>query len=182
MLETKIHYLPVVDEKNTMLGLVTARRLLRKALNEGVFNNVQAAEFIEQKNYLQTINISSSFSEAIRFFYNTKLSKLIVVDNNNKLRGIITFFDLLPLLQVSKKRKGFWDRGGEDYTKYENYRLDSYVKRLTTQVSLNTTLNQVIELILEKEIGSVVVMKDKFRPENIITTSDLLKAFVYSVN
>ena len=178
MLESKVHYLPVVDEKGIMLGIVTSRRLLRTALSFPSASR-SVSEIMNEKAYLETVNNTSSLEEAVRFFERSKRMKLVVVNKTNHLVGVLPFFDLMPLLMQPKNRKeksGFYDTH-ENESLFKKYRVDNFMKKETIQVSLTTTFQTVINDILDRSIGSVMVMKDKLTPENIITTSDLLRYF-----
>ena len=177
MLESKVHYLPVLDKANRLLGIVTARRVLRAMLGSERVNST-TRDLVETKAYLQTINLSSNFDEVLRFFERSKLSKIVVVNEKNNLQGIISVFDLLPIFQEPKERMHMLDRS-EPIAKLKQYSIKEFLKTQTINVNLNTNLKTVINLILEKEIGSVIVMKNNLQPENIITTSDLLR-FLFS--
>lgn len=175
MLESKIHYLPVISEKRELLGIVTARRILRTLLEDRQSGH-EIGRLLSGKGYLQTVNIGSSFEEVTRFFESSKLSKLIITDRENHLEGIVSMFDLLPLFIAPKERKGRYDRG-EEYAFSKTYKIQTVMKRATIRVDRKATLKEVIRLILDKEIGSVIVMEDRLQPLNIITTSDILKHF-----
>lgn len=177
MLESKIHYLPVRDLDNNFLGIVTARRALKKALQNPKSNN-SIEVILKNKNFLQTVNEQIEFTEVIRFFQTSKLSKLVVVNKENHLQGIISYFDLLPLFAEPKERKHFFDKSGEKL--FKKYKITQFIKSYTIQVSPRITFKEVIKLILDKEIGSVIVMKDTLQPENIITTSDLLRYLYFN--
>ncbi|MFA6005978.1 MAG: CBS domain-containing protein [Patescibacteria group bacterium] len=178
MLESKVHYLPVVDDTGTMVGIVTARRLLRTALGF-TSSKHSVSEIVAKKAYLETVNETSSLEEAIRYFERSKRMKLVVVNKANHLVGVLPFFDLIPLLMQPKDRKeksGFYD-AKKDNSLFKKYRVTNFMKKETIQVTLTTTFQTVINNILDRSIGSIMVMKDKFSPENIITTSDLLRYF-----
>ena len=126
------------------------------------------------KRYLQSINLNSSFEEVLRFFQRSKLSKIVIVNQENNLQGIISLFDLLPLFNEPKERMGFFDRG-EPVNQLAKYTIKHVLKTATIRVTPDEKISEVIRLILDKEIGSVIVMKNRFQPQNIITTSDLLR-------
>ena len=163
MLESKVHYLPVVDEKGTMLGIVTSRRLLQTALSFPKANH-SVYEIVSNKAYLETINDTSSIEEAVRFFERSKHMKLVVVNKANHLVGVLPFFDLMPFLMQPKNRK-------------VKNRVENFMKKETIQISPTATFQTVIHDILDRSIGSILVMKDQLTPENILTTSDLLRYF-----
>lgn len=177
MLESKIHYLPVIDSGNQLLGIVSARRVLKSQVkSEGASKT--ASDITTNKKYLQTINLNSSFDEVLRFFQITKLSKIVIVNAKNHLQGIVSQFDLLPIFEEPKERMRFFDKG-ESVSFMKKYTIKHFLKTATIKVSPNTKISEIINLILDKEIGSVIVMKNSLEPENIVTTSDLLKYLFY---
>lgn len=165
MLESKVHYLPVVNDKGIMLGIVTSRRLLRTAL---AFPSVHhsVSEIVNDKAYLETINNTSSLEEAVRFFERSKRMKLVVVNKANNLVGVLPFFDLMPLLM-----------GPKNDSLFKKYRVENFMKKETIKITPTATFQTVINDILDLSIGSIIVMKDKLTPLNILTTSDLLRYF-----
>lgn len=175
ILQSKVHYLPVLGEKNKLLGLITARRILTTFLNHPK-NSTPIEKILNKKQYLQTVNINCQFEEVLRFFQNTKLSKLVVINRQQNLQGIISMFDLLPLFQKPKERKSFYDRGA-DFSQYSRYTIQNFLKRSVVKLQPTASLKQVIKLILDKEIGSVIIMKNRLQPLSIVTTSDLLRYF-----
>lgn len=175
MLENKVHYLPVVDDNSVVLGIVTARRMLDSMLKDHR-SGAEIEKVVSNKKYLQTINLDSELEEAIRFFEQTKLSKLVVLDKEGDLKGILSFFDIVSLMSDPKERIGSFKYGAKP-KKQKKYRVNDFLKTSTIQVNLKTTIHEVISLILSREIGSVIVMKKGQKPLNIITTSDLLRYF-----
>ena len=173
MLESKVHYLPVLDSANQLLGIITARRILRSQLSSQITNR-PVGELLKNKHYLQSINLNSSFEEVLRFFQRSKLSKIVIVNRNHNLQGIISLFDLLSLFDEPRERMRFFDRG-EPTQRFAKYTIKHFLKSATIKVNQSHKINEVIRLILDKEIGSVIVMKNSLQPENIITTSDLLR-------
>lgn len=178
MLESKVHYLPIVDDASKMLGIATARRLLRKALSDPRSSN-PISVITQGKDYLQTVNAESNLEEAIRFFEQSRRMKLVVVNRANHLVGVLPFFDLIPLFmkaKVQKEHDGLFE-ARHDTALFGRYKVENFTKKETIHVNASASIVSVLNHILDLSIGSVVVMRDKFTPENIVTTSDLLRYF-----
>lgn len=173
MLESKVHYLPVISDNGELLGIATARRVLKSQLNS-IKAKQPIKALLKDKRYLQSINLNSTFDEVLRFFQRSKLSKIVIVNQKHNLQGIISLFDLLPLFEKPQERLHFFDRG-EPEARFAKYSIKHFLKTATIRVQPEQKISEVISLILDKEIGSVIVMKNSLQPENIITTSDLLK-------
>jgi len=175
-IETKIHDLPVVDDAGICLGIVTARRALMLLKNTELVN-IPVREMLVDKDYLMTINTNSKLDEAIRFFIRTKLSKLVVVNEHNNLQGMISIFDILPIYREPRVKENVFDRKGGGYG-YNSHRVQEYMVRNVVTIEESATIGNILDTLLDKQIGSVVVMKNKLEPLNIITTSDLLRFFI----
>ena len=175
-LETKIHDLPVIDEEGKFLGIVTARRAL-SLLKKTDLITIPVRELLLDKEYLMTININSKLDEAIRFFIRTKLSKLVVVNEHNNVRGLISIYDVLPIYSEHRVKENVFDRKGDGHG-FNSHRVQEYMVSNVVTVNENSTIGDVIDALLDKQIGSVIVMKNRLEPLNIITTSDLLRFFI----
>ncbi len=89
MKEQKIGGIPVVDENNKLLGIVTNRDLrFEKSMEKPV-------EKIMTKENLITAREGITLEEAEEILQEYKIEKLPIVDKNNKLRGLITYKDIL---------------------------------------------------------------------------------------
>lgn len=173
MLESRVHYLPVVSSNGQLLGIITARRVLRSQLQSSKAKQ-SARALLSNKRYLQSINLNSEFAEVLRFFQRSKLSKVVIVNQKHNLQGLISLYDLLPLFEKPQERLRFFDKS-EQEARFAKYGIRHFLKTFTIRVQPEQKIGAIIALILDKEIGSVIVMKNSLQPENIITTSDLLK-------
>ncbi|MGM0508860.1 MAG: IMP dehydrogenase [Fusobacteriota bacterium] len=84
----KISGLPVIKEDNTLIGIITNRDLkYRKNLD------VKVSE-IMTKNDLITAPLGTTLEEAKEILLENRIEKLPIVNNNNKLKGLITIKDI----------------------------------------------------------------------------------------
>jgi IMP dehydrogenase len=88
MKEYKIGGIPVVDENNILIGIVTNRDLrFQQKLDRTI------AEVMTSKNIITTSH-KTDLAEAAEILQAHKIEKLPVVDGNNKLIGLITYKDI----------------------------------------------------------------------------------------
>ena len=105
MIESKIHYLPVFDDLK-FAGIISARRLIEAALNQGLYKfPINGA--ISVKKPIVTLNIEATLGAAMAIFKESKVSKLVIVDKSGRLKGVLTFFDLIDLLIRPKQKPSF---------------------------------------------------------------------------
>jgi IMP dehydrogenase len=88
MKEFKIGGIPVVDNENHLIGIVTNRDLRFQTIMTKPIYEVMTSENIIKTS--QSINLE----KAAEILQNYKIEKLPVVDNDNKLIGLITFKDI----------------------------------------------------------------------------------------
>ncbi|MDH7476283.1 MAG: CBS domain-containing protein [Microgenomates group bacterium] len=174
MIESKVHYLPVFDKKENFIGIFSARHLLADLKDSPIFKIKIKEVLTEKKQPMITIYDNDLIANALNLFKKYKISKLIVIGKDMKLRGILTYFDLISFLIAPKSKEALGERAGNkvnlNYQQIKNF-AKSYVLTLTE----NDYLNQALELILDKKIGSVVIVDNKKYPIGIITTRDFLR-------
>ncbi len=93
MAEYHISGIPVIDEKNKLIGIITNRDL-RFEPNL----NLQVKDLMTKEN-LHTAPVGTTLEQAEKLLQTFKIEKLPVVDDDFTLKGLITYKD------ISKKRK-----------------------------------------------------------------------------
>jgi len=88
MAEYHIGGIPVVDEENHLVGIVTNRDLRFERKLERKVDEVMTSE------NLVTTHIKTDLAAAAQILQENKIEKLPVVDNDNKLVGLITYKDI----------------------------------------------------------------------------------------
>ena len=90
MKENRIGGIPIVDDSNTLVGIVTNRDL---RFQEDLKRPVQ--EVMTSENIITTM--SSELDKATDILKKNKIEKLPVVDKDNKLVGLLTFKDITKI-------------------------------------------------------------------------------------
>lgn len=175
-IESKIHYLPVFDQNNRFLGIISARRLLSRFSDDKEFK-VKIGEVLKNKKPLSVVYEDDSASVALNLFKTTKFSKLVVVDRDFKLKGILSYFDLIYYLVLPKNSPGKGEREGNKVSFFRQ-QVKNFMKSYVLTLTKENYLSEALHLILTKKIGSVVIVGEKRKPIGIITTRDLLRFFV----
>lgn len=177
IMESKIHYLPVFDDQDKFIGMVSARGLFRAYESNNIFT-VRISDMIKsKKRSLVTIQEEDTISHALHIFKESKLSKLVVVNKEQKLRGILSYYDLISFLITPKKK----ERGAlnADKSTLQTKRVKHFLRSYVLTLGSNDFARDALHLILEKKIGSIVIIDKYYKPIDIITTRDLLKLLVY---
>ena len=91
MSENKIGGIPVIDEDNNLRGIVTNRDLRFVKELELPISDIMTSENII------TTSEGTTLIEAEKILQEFKIEKLPVVDANNKLKGLITYRDIIKV-------------------------------------------------------------------------------------
>lgn len=104
MKEHKIGGIPVVDNENTLVGIVTNRDLRFEKKRSRKVDEVMTSE-----NLIVTKD-GSDFTKAEQMLREHRIEKLPVVDDNGKLVGLITYRDIIKLTEFPMSCKDNYGR------------------------------------------------------------------------
>lgn len=104
MAEHSIGGIPIVDDSGKLIGIVTNRDLRFEKNNERAISEVMTSE------NLVTVAEGTSLDDAEVILQENKIEKLPVVNNDNKLVGLITFRDITKLTQKPNANKDTYGR------------------------------------------------------------------------
>jgi acetoin utilization protein AcuB len=176
-IQSKIHYLPIFSKEEKFLGIISARRVLSYFKDQPIFK-VKIEEIIKKRwQGLFTVFDDDMISQAIHLFRDKKISKLIVTDQEKKLRGILSYYDLIKLM-ISPKYSSHRGEGGNEKINFYNYRVKNFAKSYVLTLSKDKLLIEAINLIINKKIGSVIIIDKGRHPLGIITTRDILRFYI----
>lgn len=176
-IQSKIHYLPVFTSDEQFLGIVSVRRVLSHFKNLPIFKT-KIEEIIKIRwRPLITIKQDASINDAFHLFKNKKFSKLVVVDYEGNLKGVLTYYDIINFIISPKYKEGRGDRVGSKGSFY-NLRVKTFAKSYVLTMNKERQLSDVIDTIINKKIGSVVIIDKDRRPIDIITSRDLLQFYI----
>jgi len=176
-IESKVHYLPVFDSKDSFCGIISARDVLKRLLVLPVYKKTIKEAVRFRKKPLTVVYEDDSVSMAVNLFKSSRLSKLIVINRDMKLKGVLSYYDLINFLVQPKNQGGKKEKIGNKVHMF-NQKVRSFMKTYVLTLKIEDTLSKAGNLIIDKKIGSVVVVDDKRYPVSIITTRDLLKEYV----
>jgi IMP dehydrogenase len=98
MQKYKISGLPITDENNKLVGILTNRDI-RFETRLGL-----AVEEVMTKS-LVTVPLGTSLEEAEKLFHKHKIEKILMVDEDHHLKGLITYKDILKRIQYPNAAK-----------------------------------------------------------------------------
>lgn len=169
MIDCKVHYLPVFHH-DMFKGIISARRLLAKKQHSPKLA-ITVGEILRRKRKsLTTIREDEFVSKALAVFKSEKVSKIVVVSEEGKLRGILTYYDIILFLVEPRKRSQ-----KEGTTTLGHQLVKHFMKSLVLTLPEEAQITDALKLIIDKQIGSVVIVDSQKKPVGIVTTSDFLQ-------
>lgn len=101
LLEKRISGAPVLNSNGEIIGLIDDKDCLR-TLVDSVYHNIPIRKK-QVKSYMtdiyKTINIKADIVDAANVFLESNYKRLLVVDDNGKLKGQISRRDILRAIQ-----------------------------------------------------------------------------------
>jgi len=125
---------------------------------------------------LIAVKESMYLSKALAEFKKHKISKLLIVSSTGHVEGILTYYDLINRLSMPVERQNFASRSGDKHPLLKKP-VKNFLQKNVIMLSSSKTYRDVIEVLLEKEVGSVVITDDKKAPVAIVTISDILSQY-----
>jgi len=94
----KISGLPITDENNKLVGILTNRDIRFETRQNLVIKKAMTKKLI-------TVPVGTSLKEAEKLFHKHKIEKILMVDENFYLKGLITYKDILKRIQYPDSAK-----------------------------------------------------------------------------
>jgi IMP dehydrogenase len=95
--------LPIIDDNNKLVGILTNRDIRFETRLNLSIDEVMTKDLI-------TVPLGTSLEEAEKLFHKHKIEKILMVDRDNYLKGLITYKDILKRIQYPEASKDDFGR------------------------------------------------------------------------
>ncbi len=95
LVENKVSGLPVVDDDNNLVGLITEKDILRFLLNKDVTTDQYVSDYVNRN--VSTFGPKDSIIVICEFFINNPFRRVPIVDNG-KIVGIVARRDIISVM------------------------------------------------------------------------------------
>lgn len=112
---------------------------------------------------VMTCTPDTTLLDAAQHMASEDVSALVVVDGEGYLAGVLTRTDLLRA----------WDKGGP----WAELPVEQFMSKQVVTVGLSSTLDEVVDLLLNERIHRVVVVRhegDRMRPIAVVSAADIV--------
>ncbi len=171
MTESKVYFLPVIDQEKEFKGIVTINRILKTVLK----NNLASKMEVRRKKPLIAIHEKASLADAFNRMKDKRVARLPVVNSHKHLKGIVSRHDIRLAISEPQESPRYMSREGNK-NKLLNEPLNKYYQKLVVTADPATTTKSLIKKVLDKKVGSVIIVNQNRTPVGIVTNYDLLKA------
>ncbi len=174
----KARMIPVVDEKRRLLSIVTRKGVLQYMLEAKLVPELKAEDAMSTPPV--TIHEEESIARARWLMLKSGISRLPVVDDDEKLVGVITLRDIVERLYNIKltRRRGYeWIRSEEEF-------LAAPVRDFMSSPPIYThrqaPLREVVETLLHYEISGMPIT-ERERVVGVISGLDVMRKYIESL-
>jgi IMP dehydrogenase len=99
----RISGLPITDENNKLVGILTNRDIRFETRRNLPIEKIMTKDLI-------TVPLGTSLEEAEKLFHKHKIEKIMMVDESYHLKGLITYKDILKRIQYPRSAKDSFGR------------------------------------------------------------------------
>jgi CBS domain-containing protein len=122
---------------------------------------MESAEKVMTRKVI-TCSPTSTFLQVQKLMVKNNISRVVIVDGNNKPVGIITQKDMIDFLVADKSKRGIAEIKTEE----------AMTKKLIT-AKRNTPISSIAKTMMKKKISSVIIVDGKGKLDGIVTKSDV---------
>lgn len=172
--KTGLRALPV-EEKDIVVGVVSIRDIIEMASKTNEFRQTVAESIMSVP---ETVLESTDIGNARLMMREKNVSRIPVVDKNQRLIGVVTIFDLLRAVKP-RERMDFYSMAAEKETTME-IPISTVMNTLITTAERGTSLSEIVEMMRKDETDGIIVAENN-SPVGVITEKDLLEVYASSL-
>lgn len=165
----------VVVRLNGRYGVIYVDDFLNLLKSE--LSDVKAKDIMNPE--VITILRDATAAKALATMRNNGVDRLVVIDENYKVVGIVTGKDIIDRIFAPRKKARTGDFSGEK-EKSLSIKVESIMSYPVITAEKNDSISEVIDKMIENNISSVVITKDGF-PEGIVIKKDILEYYLKQI-
>ena len=169
--KTGLRALPVT-ENNKVLGIISLHDIVDMVSKTKDFRQTTAESIMSLP---EIATEDTDIGKARMLMREKNISRIPVVDKNQKLCGVVTIFDLLRAVKP-RERMDFYSMAAEKVTTM-GIPISTVMNDTPTVVDRKTSLSEAANLIRKDETDGAIVVENNL-PIGVITEKDLLEFYV----
>ncbi|SDN21661.1 CBS domain-containing protein [Desulfonauticus submarinus] len=185
IIKEKIKFLPVVNTKEQLTGILTGSDILKNLqididlnLKNHNFTQTVLKQIKKDINVHQvmtskpiSINPECKIIECAKILNQKQIKRMPVIDTNNKVVGVISRTDILYALTNEGPSKAL-------ETKQKGFLAKEILCKNVPIIEVNTPLHEIIPLVLEHPLQMAICVNNNKKVKGLIFDSDITKYFL----
>lgn len=163
----------VLIKLNGGFGVIHINEFLQKIKQE--FENVEIGDVMNPE--VITVKMYDGISKALATMRNHGISRVVVVDDGNKVVGIVTGKDIIDRVVSLGKDDRLGYLSMKEKEKTLSVMVEGIMSHPVITVERGDTIAKAIGLMIENDVSSLVVIKGSI-PEGIVVKKDLLEYYL----
>lgn len=182
MVSTRIYILPLFNKKREIKGKITAKNIIKAAINQQEFIK-EIAENIKIEK-VTTAKIDAKAKDIFSLLRQKGTSRIVLVDDKGKLAGIVARRDIEEAFTKPTTKQRFSTREGkpinysfdkEIITRFDSSISKFYIRNVLT-AKKELGIEKSLQKMLKAEKNSIVIIDKNNYPCSIISIRTILKA------
>ena len=124
-----------------------------------------------------TIKAHETAAKALALMRTNGIDRLVVVDDNHRVVGVITGKDIIDRIVAPRKRARLGEEKGEK-EKTLSIMVESIMSYPPVTAERMDKLSDVVDQMIEHRVSSVVIVSKDYTPEGIVTKKDILESLI----
>ncbi|OUR64264.1 hypothetical protein A9Q79_07435 [Methylophaga sp. 42_25_T18] len=114
-----------------------------------------------------SVKLSETVSQVLKLAKKKNVTGFPIVDDKNKVIGIVSTLDLITLMAV-----------GKQHLKLGELPLAIKVDKEVLTLSPSSTTKEAIKVLIKNRVGRIIVIDKENKPCGIVTRKDLVNYFI----
>jgi CBS domain-containing protein len=182
MLSTRFYILPIFEDKHEIAGVIRAQTIFKKILR--LPNRLKEVSKKLKTKTPVTVTIHHTVKDAHEFLKTKKISRLVVVDHEKKVIGVVTRNDLKNAFIKPTPRQRFSKSSGEiGQAMYDEEKINrndmplgNFLRNDVAKIHLNALPSEIIKRLIKSKRNSLILVDKYDHPKAIISNRDILLA------
>lgn len=180
MLESRVYALPLFDENKQIIGVIHAKDIFQNLIKaQDLLTYISST--IKTRAPV-TASSDSSVGDIFKIMRDKNVSRVVLIDHNGVLSGIVSRKDLHKVLMKPTQKQRFgknsMPKTDRAFDKEKEYRRDDPIKKYATELvytlPYKTEQKKMLKQLVSSEHNSVILI-DKYRkPIGFLSTRDIL--------
>jgi len=179
MVSTRMYSLPIFDEDHKICGVVHGKDIL-----QGIAEDTKALTYLSSTVKPRTpitANINSDVEEVYQHMKEKGVSRIVLVDDEGNMTGIISRSDLLPVFMKPTPKQRFGKNGVRStdwaFDTEKKYRKNEPVRTFLTEMvekaGVGASRKEIIKKLIASDHNSIVIVDKGNKPVGFVSLRDM---------